>query len=536
MSNSAISDGGINGGAIRNSAISDGAISDGAAPRALAAWCPDWPVIAVLGPHPAPERLVAVVERGRVLAATDAARAAGIGRGQKVRTAQATVAGLEIHERQADEEAKQFEPVADAVGALAARLEVLRPGLLAVPADGPARYHGGEERLVERVYDAIEAAGHECRVGVADGLLAAQLAARTEQVVPAGHSPRFLAGFPVAELGDARLADLLLRLGLPTLGRFAALPVRAVADRFGAAGLAAHRQARGLQARPVIARPPGLDLTVEERFEQPSLLAEPLVFAARALAERLHEGLAAAGLACERVEVEVECADGTCAARAWRHEGLLSVGAVAERVRWQLQAWQHRRVFAEEAGGVVALRLVPDGLVRDPGRQLSLLDGDRETTERVERAVARVQAILGHAGLVTAELAGGRGPADRVVRTPWGDAHQERRADGPWPGRLPAPSPAHVPAVPPPVRLLDADGQEVAVTARAEACGAPARLVLAGRVLEVTGWAGPWPATERWWEEDARRMARLQVTVSDGRALLLLVEGGRWRIEGAYDS
>ncbi|MFH8387163.1 DNA polymerase Y family protein [Kitasatospora sp. NPDC018058] len=498
---------------------------------------PDWPVVAVLGAEPDPGRVAAVVERGRILAATDAARAAGVRRGQKLRSAQAAVAGLEVYDRSVDDEAKMFEAVADAVGALAAHLEVVRPGLLAVAAVGAARFHGGEEPLAEKVVDAVEATGHVCRVGIADGLVAAQLAARAQRVVPAGESARFLAPFPVAELGDGRLTDLLGRLGVVTVGQFAALPAASVADRFGAAGAAVHRLARGLQARPVVARPPGGDLAVEERFEEPYLLAEPLVFAARGLAERLHAGLAGAGLACERVEIEVECADGTSASRAWRHEGLLSTSAVAERVRWQLQAWQHRQVFAESAGGVTVLRLVPDGLVRDPGRQLSLADGDREATARAERAVARVQAILGHSAPVTVDLAGGRAPDDRVVRTPWGDAHQERRADGPWPGRLPAPSPTHVPAVPVAVRLLDANGHDIEVTARAEVRSAPARLVLPGGAVRVAGWAGPWPEQERWWDPaEARRTARMQVVADDGRALLLAVTGGHWSVEGDYDT
>ncbi|WP_405021125.1 DNA polymerase Y family protein [Kitasatospora sp. NBC_00070] len=506
-------------------------------PRVLAVWVPDWPVIAVLGAEPGPDRPVVVVERGRVLAASAAARRGGVRQGQKVRSAQSLVAGLAVHERRADTEAGLFEPVADAVGVLAARLEVVRPGMLALPATGAARFHGGEDALAEKVVDAVEAVGHACRIGLADGLFAAQLAARAERVVPTGESARFLAAIPVSELTEPKLAELLGRLGIVTIGQFAGLPVGSVADRFGRAGVVAHRLARGLEARPVVARPPEVRLTVEQRFDQPFTVMEPLVFAARALAERLHAGLAGAGLACGRVEIEVECADGTGASRAWRHEGLLSVGAVAERTRWQLQAWQQRQLFDETSGGVVVLRLVPDGLVRDPGRQLSLADGDQEATERIERAVARVRAILGHTAPVTVELAGGRTPADRIVRTPWGDAHRERRADGPWPGRLPAPSPTRVPAGPVPVRLLDAEGREVEVTARAEIRSTPARLVLHSGAVEVTGWAGPWPEQERWWAPDeARRTARMQVTVADGRALLLAVTGGRWRLEGDYDT
>jgi protein ImuB len=41
---------------------------------------------------------------------------------------------------------------------------------------------------------------------------------------------------------------------------------------------------------------------------------------------------------------------------------------------------------------------------------------------------------------------------------------------------------------------------------------------------------------ERWWDPaGARRRARLQVALADGRALLLIIEGGRWWIEATYD-
>ncbi|MEU1509881.1 hypothetical protein [Kitasatospora sp. NPDC005748] len=86
------------------------------------------------------------------------------------------------------------------------------------------------------------------------------------------------------------------------------------------------------------------------------------------------------------------------------------------------------------------------------------------------------------------------------------------------------------------VRLRDAEGREVAVPGRAELLSDPACLVADEWELTVSGWAGPWPATERWWADDGSRVARMQVTVADGGAVLLAVEGGRWRFEGAHDS
>ena len=141
-------------------------------------------------------------------------------------------------------------------------------------------------------------------------------------------------------LADQDLAGLLKRLGLGTLGDFAALPARDVASRFGDAGECAHRLARGLDSRPLAARPPPADLSVAQEFDPPEARAEPVVFAAKALAEQLHAGLAARGLTCVRVQVRATWADGRESSRLWRHDGLLSAAGVADRVRWQLDGWR----------------------------------------------------------------------------------------------------------------------------------------------------------------------------------------------------
>ena len=252
-------------------------------------------------------------------------------------------------------------------------VEVVEPGVCAFGARGPARYFGGETALAARITAALADLGVESRTGVADGLFAALLAARDGTAVPPGGTARFLAAQPVSVLADQDLAALLVRLGLGTLGDFAALPVRDVASRFGDAGEYAHRLARGLDSRPLATRPPPADLSVVQEFDPPEPRAEPVVFAARALAESLHDGLAARGLTCVRVQVTVGWADGRESSRRWRHDGLLSATAVAERVRWQLDGWQPAAPGDENTpGGIIALRLAPDLVVRAAGQQLAL--------------------------------------------------------------------------------------------------------------------------------------------------------------------
>jgi protein ImuB len=93
----------------------------------------------------------------------------------------------------------------------------------------------------------LQAVGAEAAAtaGVADGLFAAELAARAELIVPAGGAPDFLAPWSVATLARPDLAVTLQRLGITTLGQFAALPAASVSDRFGADAAACHAVARG---------------------------------------------------------------------------------------------------------------------------------------------------------------------------------------------------------------------------------------------------------------------------------------------------
>jgi nucleotidyltransferase/DNA polymerase involved in DNA repair len=139
---------------------------------------------------------------------------------------------------------RSFAQVVGAVEAYCPWVAPVRPGTCSLPARGPARYFGGERALVRSIAAAASAIT-PVEVGVADGLFAAVLAARDDRIVPPGGTPRFLAPFAVEVLGDPELAELLTRLGIRTLGEFAALPEPHVLGRFGSDGVACHRVARG---------------------------------------------------------------------------------------------------------------------------------------------------------------------------------------------------------------------------------------------------------------------------------------------------
>ncbi|HWG25277.1 DNA polymerase Y family protein [Actinospica sp.] len=694
--------------------------------RVLVVWCPDWPVHAVgAGPDVPAAVLVGEGARATVLACSAAARAAGVRRGQRVRDAQRLCPELRAYPRDEPAEERVFEPVVQAVEDVAAGVEVVRPGLIALAAPGPARYHGGEARLALLVREAVADVGITepaaetdaaappgdplgCGVGIADGTFAASLAARLPVdeplIVPPGGSAAFLAPYPLRVFDRPELSGILERLGIRTLGDLAALPVADVANRFGPVGVQAHRLARGLDPRPPAARRPGEDLSALHLFDPPAERDEQVLFAAKALADRWRADLAAAGVTCASVRIELATESGAQYARTWRNGdalgSALSAQALAQRVRWQLDGWRTRvsragahspreasiavdvpgvsgvsgagatrgsyktssvadvsgvsgagargsyevpaaadvsevsgagargprgvssavdvsdvsgagargsyevpaaadvsevsgagarrarggssaadvsgvrvrgsygafsavDVFGggvrESSGGsfadrareadrfssvaevaadpLVSLRLVPGPLVVDTGSQQALW-GRETVPDRVDRAAERVQAMLGHDGVTLLHLTGGRDPAARIARTLWGEKPPKGSAadpDAPWPGAVPAPAPSLLPEDQPPVLLLGSDGAHIEVSGRVRLSDRPAVLVLGGRPLPVTTWAGPWPYHEHPWRPAAsRRRARLQLSTADGRAFLLALEHGAWRVEGVY--
>ncbi len=173
-----------------------------------------------------------------------------------------------LHPQEDGREARKFAAVVAVMETFSPLVDVVRPGVAALAVRGPSRYFGGDASLARRLTSALRTAigseqtGHTVTtgIGVADGLFAAVLAASAVSenptatvpreggplVVPPGGTAAFLAPWSVAVLDRPELVDLLIRLGIGTLGRFAALPSRHVLSRFGADGDSCHRVARGI--------------------------------------------------------------------------------------------------------------------------------------------------------------------------------------------------------------------------------------------------------------------------------------------------
>jgi protein ImuB len=200
----------------------------------------------------------------------------------------------------------------DLAGVLAAAGRALGPGARIGAA--PCRFAAHAAALQARARrrpSAPRAAKGPAAGGAAKGLRRGSAAAGAAKgplrgsVVVAGEAARdFLAPLPVALLRTRpelqALPEVFERLGIRTLGEVAALPSRAVAERFGHPGLLALDLARGRDTPLAPRRPPEpvverLDLPDAASGQQLERALELLV--ARVLARRERRGRALRGLA-----------------------------------------------------------------------------------------------------------------------------------------------------------------------------------------------------------------------------------------------
>jgi protein ImuB len=218
-----------------------------------------------LGPEPGGPPLVGE--------ANAAAAAFGVAAGMRVAEALARCPRLQLLTADPGATAIAAEEALARLEDLGAAVEPLGPGRTLLYADGLVRLHGGTGRLLSAVGAAVGRGG---RVGAGPGRFMAQAAAAQARpgrprLVEEGAGAAFLAPMPVARLPlDPRVARTLETLGVRTAGELAALPLPAVADRFGDPGIAAWRLARGEDDAYVTPRLPPEPLRASIAFAEPA--------------------------------------------------------------------------------------------------------------------------------------------------------------------------------------------------------------------------------------------------------------------------
>jgi protein ImuB len=198
--------------------------------------------------------------------------------------------------------------------AVSPRLEDAGPGEVHVDLAGLHRLIGDEAELGRRLRRQAWTVGLPARVGIAASRAGAGLAARVGppvHVLAPGAERAALAAVPLDALDwPPGLAATFARWGVRTLGALAALPRAGVGARLGAAGLAAHDRAAGIDRAPFRPWTPppfweeaqGLDWEIVTVPALTPVLAQVL--------ERLCARLAAAHLAIDALEMRLALSTG----------------------------------------------------------------------------------------------------------------------------------------------------------------------------------------------------------------------------------
>jgi protein ImuB len=486
----------------------------------------------------------------RVMAATRAARRAGVRPGHTLAQARALMPKLIARGRDDECERAAQEALLEAAESFSPRVEDAGPGEVYLDADGLQRHFPGEhpERdLGCALMRAAEAHGLPVRVGLASSKLAARVAAGqpdSPTVVPAGDEAAFLAPLPLGRLSpDLEVSETLTRWGIRTVGELAGLPRDEVASRLGPTGRALHAIARGLDSQPLTPRQPPPSFREGMYLEWPLVALEPFLFVARAALDRLAERLAGRGLACRRLDISLNLEpDGF-------HERGIDLPAPTREVK-TLLTLVRLELEARPPGAPVAgfhFSAHPD---RPREAQLSLFGPEALSPDRLAATLARLFALLGP------DRVGSPRPADshrpegftlveyspppppdirrdpprgrglltvRVLRPPvaleviTAASSSSRAAETTRPTQLPD-------AVG--LRLLSVKALEIEDNAR--------RPKIQGRVRVASG---PWDLEEDWWSEQAVERDYWDVELSTGGVYRIYRDrtGGDWFADGVYD-
>jgi protein ImuB len=507
---------------------------------------------------------VAVLHAQRVVARTAYAARQGVQIGMRRREAQAVCPELHIAANNKERDRLMFEPVVRAVSELVPLVEVSTPGVILLATRGPSRYVGGDDALAQRLHGitcdalALLADGRPITfgIGIADGrltaLVVAHAAAGRYVVVEPGESAQCLAQLPVSVLADFAEIDrdvvsLLHRLGLSCVGDLATMKSSDLVGRFGPVGFELHRLARGYDRHPPITIAPPPERASTHRFELSVEDVNVVVATARTVADELVTHLNNQGVSCVRLHICMQTDHGEQSDRLWYQPEGLTAAAMAERVRWQMDAWIATRGLTS---GVVLLRYSPVGLRAREGRQLGLWGGSTQADEWATRAIERLTTMLGADSVRVAQWRGGRDVGEVFALTPAAVVDMERRAESVviketvWSGALPTPSPSIVYDEPLLAVVNDASGCVVRVSGRHELSASPAHVVIGRHAYNVVSWAGPWPVEERWWDPlRQRRAVRMQMVLARDaddmartttHAVVMVLEHSEWWMTARY--
>jgi len=415
--------------------------------------------------------------------------------------------------------ASAFAPTAEAVELCDQSTVVFRVGNLGL-------IYGSLNAIGHEIAFRASSAGLKAQVVIANSVDAARLLGRclygqekVEVVAPQQTATR-LGALSVKELKlNNEIEEVLGLWGIRTLGDFAALPEKDLAQRFGREAVVWHRLARGSFTRPLLTIEPNSLLCEELDLEYEIELLEPLMFGIGRLLNSLCEKLVESGLATDDVTLTLKLAGGgdeQFARFSFRLPlPLDTLRPLLRVIRFELEKNPPSRpvcALAIEMHAVAPRRL-----------QLGLFIPASPEPARLELTLARLRSLVGEENVGVPELI---------------DSHH------PQPFRLSATNEISA-GIDADLFPKEVESHEMTLAMRylrppLEAFiemseGRP--FVLRTQVWErrVLSTAGPWRLSGDWWDKASWQREEWDVALSDGAVYRIYREMAGWMVEGVYD-
>jgi protein ImuB len=392
---------------------------------------------------------------------------------------------------------------------------------------GLGRLLGDAEGIASELLRTAVERGIKGSIGIAPTQTAARLlaAANPEVTVVTGDVAAAVAPLPIDVLatvggeGPPRLFDILRRWGIRTIGEYAALPPGDVASRFGQAGVAMQRLARGIDARPLMPDP-GVPRFIERmELEWPIEELEPLSFVFARLLDPLEAALERADRAGAAIRVELRLVDRTVHTRMLQLPAPMRDARVL-RTLLLLDLESH----PPSAGiDIVTIEIDPA-----PSRivQFSLLERATPSPETVATLTARLNALVGESRCGSPVLLDSHQP-DAFEMRPF-DSVAARPRSGQGEGQSAPPL------------VLRRYRPPAAIRVRVER-GRPVHIPIDRKGMPggaVTQSAGPWRTSGGWWNSHGHwDRDEWDVSLSDGSVCRIYCDRvtERWFLDGVID-
>jgi DNA polymerase-4 len=264
--------------------------------------------------------------------------------------------------------------------------------------------HGSIRQMALEIKKRVrEETGLIASIGIATCKVVAKVASATSKPdglieLTAGDEATFLAPLAIDKLpGVGKKTEQVLRgRGISTIGKLASMPPDILKSRFGVFGVMLHRYANGIDDRAISPRGDASSISRETTFARDIgdrvFLSDKLSY----LTEKVGADLRQHGKQTRCITIKLRYSDFTTITRSHT----LSQSTDTDQAIFQVGEDLMRKALAADRRAIRLIGIEVSNLV-EPGKQLSMLNGNEQRQEKLNRAVDRIRTKYGFSAIQT---------------------------------------------------------------------------------------------------------------------------------------